>query len=816
MSNLLQDLRQGIRMALRNPGFTLVAVFTLAIGIAANTTVFNWLDMMLLRPIPGATRPSQLVAFEEVAPDGKELATSWADFRDYRDRLHLVSGLMVSAPGVLNIGEGDHAERVWMEAVSGNAFEVLGVRPALGRVFSREEYGDKPGAFPVAVIGYNLWQRRFNGDPKAIGSKLLVNGQPMTIIGVAPPAFHGSLPGVFLEFWVPLTMDAQLGVHPAEELLDRNTRMMVAIARLAPGASIEQGRAECASIARRLAEENPRTNGSIGATLLPIREGHFGGQRMMVGPLLILMAACGVILLIVCANVANLLLARATSRHKEFGLRLAMGASRTRLMRYLFIESLVLAVLGVLAGIPLAMWMNQSMSYLMPRGARIPVSFDIPLSGDILLFNLIVCVAACLASGIAPALHATRASLNEVLKEGGRSSSEGARSQRLRGVLVIAEVAMALVAVVGAGLFAKSFQMAQRIEPGFDPHHVLVAHIDLSGTRYSNLERRLLFERLGRKVASQPGVEGASWASVVPLWFTGNPNADVQVEGYVRGQNESMKINLNAVSPGYFDVMRIPLIEGRDFSDHDTETSTPVMIVNQTFVRRFLGDGAVIGRHVSALRETFTIVGVARDIKYIKPTEGATPYFYVPMRQVFDGQMLALQVRTAEAPERVAAIVQRQVAAVDPALRVFDAMPMMESITAGLFGQRMAAALLAGLGIFALALAATGLYSVMAYSVAQRTQEIGIRMALGAKPADVLRMVVRGGMRLTLIGVAIGVILALALMRLAASLLVHVSASDPLVFIGAALFLAAVALAASYLPALRATRIDPNDALRCE
>ena len=816
MSNLLQDLRHGVRMALRSPGFTLVAVFTLAIGIAANTTVFNWLDMMLLRPIPGAARVRELVAFEEVAPDGKELATSWADFRDYRDRLHLVSGLMVSVPNVLNIGEGDHAERVWTEAVSGNAFAVLGVRPALGRVFSREEYGDKFGAFPVAVVGYRLWQRRFNSDPKVIGSKLLVNGQPMTIIGVAPPEFHGSLPGVFLELWVPLTMDVQLGLHPAAELFDRNTRMMVTVARLAPGVSIEQARAECASIARRLAEEYPRTNGGVGATLLPIRQGHFGGQTNVGGALLILMAACGVILLIVCANVANLLLSRATSRRKEFGLRLAMGAGRARLMRHLLAESLILAVLGVLAGIPLAVWMNDSLGYLMPRGANVPVSFEIALSGDILAFNLIVCVAACLLSGIAPALHATRTNLNEALKEGGRSGSEGARSQRLRAVLVAAEVAMALVAVVAAGLFAKSFGVARHIEPGFEPRGVLVSHVDLSGTRYSNLERRLLFERLGRRVAAQPGVTGVSWSNVVPLWFFGGPVVDAEVEGYIRRPNESMKIPLSQVSPGYFDVMKIPLLEGRDFTDHDTETARPVMIVNRTFAGRFFPRGSAIGRRIFALREWWTVVGVARDIKYVKPTEAATPYIYVPVRQTSDGQMLILHIRTKGDPEGLAPMVRREVTAADPAARLFDSLPLTESITAGVFGEHMAAALLAGMGLFALALAATGLYSVMAYSVAQRTQEIGIRMALGANPGDVLRLVVRGSMRLTLIGVAVGVVIALALMRLAASLLVHVSASDPLVFIGATLFLAAVALAASYAPALRATRIDPNDALRCE
>jgi len=801
---------------MRNRGMTLVAVFTLAIGIAANTTVFSWLDMMILRPIPGAARGSELVSFESVAADGGPLITSYPDFRDYRDQLKLIAGLAAASPNTMNVGDLDHAERIWGELVSGNYFAVLEVRPVMGRVFSREEYGDKPGAYPVVVIGHSFWKRRFNGDPRVIGTTLVVNRQPLTIIGVAPPEFHGSMPGLILELWAPVTMGPQLQMTPETALDNRNFRMLTAVARLRPGVTMERARAECSSLARRLAEMEPRTNGGIGATLLPVRKSHYGGQTVMEGPLEILMAACGVVFLIVCANVANLLLARATTRRKEFSLRMVLGGGRGRLARQLLAESLVLAVMGVLTGVPLAMWMSQSLGYLMPRGANLPVSMDIPLNADVLWFTLLICVAACLVSGMAPALHSSRANLNEVLKEGGRSGHEGPHSARLRGALVVAEVAMALVAIIGAGLFARSFQMARRINPGFDPRNVLVAQVDLSAAGYGVPERRQFCERLRNRVASQPGVVSASWADVIPLWFTGNPLATVQVEGYVPGLSESMKIARNIVAPGYFDLLRIPLIEGRDFTGHDDESAKRVMIVNQTFANRFFSGREALGRRVQTMGEWYTVVGVARDSKYVKPTENAQPYFYVPMRQAFGGLMIAIHIRTAGEPESVAALLRREVAAIDPAVRVFDFMPMAEAISAGVFGQKIAAVLLAGLGVFALALAATGLYSVMAYAVAQRTQEIGIRMAMGAQPTDVLGLVVRRGMGLTLAGLGIGVVASLAVMRLAASQLVQVSASDPLVFIGSSLFLAIVSLAANYFPARRATRIDPNAALHCE
>jgi predicted permease len=815
MSALLQDLRYGLRMALRSPGFTAVVVLTLAIGIAVNTTVFSWTDMMLLRPIPGVPHGGDLAAFETVAPDGVALPTSFPDFRDYRDHLKLVS-LAAVTPWTMTIGEGDHAGRIWGELASANYFTVLGVKPLLGRTFSERECADKVDACPVAVLGEGLWRTRFHGDPGIIGSTVLLNHQPLTVIGIVPAEFRGSLPGLTLSIWAPLTMAERFNTASAGALEDRGKRYFLAVARRKPGVHLAQARAECSALAQDIARINPRDNAGISATLLPIREGHWGGQVTMAGPLAILMAVCGLVFLIACANVSSLLLARSIARRKEFSVRLAIGASRVRLARQLLSESLILAVLAVLAGIPLAMGMSQSLGYLMPRGANLPVSLEVPMNGEILAFTILLCIAACVMSGLAPALQSGRGQLNEALKEGGRSGVGGDRSQRTRGLLVVAEVALALLAIIGTGLFVKSYQMARQINPGFDSQNVLVSQLELSSAGYGSPDRMRFCERLRDRLASQPGIVSVSWANVVPLWFTGNPLIDIRVEGYVPDVKESLKIFRNMVGPGYFDLMKIPILEGRDFSAHDDENALPVIIVNQTFARHFFGNRTAVGRRVYAWDKWFTIAGVARDSKYVSPNEAATKYLYVPYRQVFMSSVVNLLVRTMGQPDQVTSAVRTTARSIDPGVGIFDTMPLTEYISASLFGQKTAAVMLAVLGVVALVLAATGLYSVTAYSVAHRAREIGLRMALGARPMDVLALVLRRGMSLTLLGVAIGVAVALAVTRLAASLLVHVSATDPLVFAAAPLFLAAVALAANYLPARRATRIDPIDALRTE
>ena len=812
MRTLLQDLRYGFRMAMRSPGFTLIAVLTLAIGIAANTTVFSWIDSVLVHPIPGVANGGELVMLENVAPNGDALPTvSYPDYRDYRDHLKLLSGLAGARPEAMSLGEDEHAERVFGELVTGNYFAVLGVRPIVGRFFTTEECGDKQGGYPVAVISERLWKRRFHSDPNVAGTTIRLNRQTLTVIGVAPANFHGTIAGLTFEIWVPVMMAAQLKAVPDWMVEDRGSYVFIAFGRLKPGISLERARAETASVSRDVARQDYK-HGNLRATLLPVWQGHFGAQSLLLAPLTILMAVGAVVLLIVCANVANLLLARSTSRQKELSMRMALGAGRGRLVRQLLTETLALAMMGALAAIPLTMWMTQSLGYLIPP-TSLPVFLDFGINGDILAFTILLCVGACLVSGVAPAWHTASASMNDVLKEGGRSGSAGAGARRLRGLLVVSEVALALVVLIGAALFARSFQVALRINPGFDAEHVLVSHLSMAG--YSKDARKQFCQRLRERLESQPGIAGVSYADIVPL--AGDSWEDLQIEGYVPGPGENMKLYRNVVAPGYFNVLRIPLVEGRDFTERDDMDSNPVMIVTQTFARRYFGDRDPIGHKVRGWGEWFTIVGVAKDSKYKNANEAPRPHFYVAFRQVYRADLdIAFFVRTQGDPLEALPVMRSQAKSLDPAVGVYGAMPMAEAVQISLFAQKIAAALLGALGFIALVLAAVGLYGVMAYSVSQRTQEIGIRMALGARPRDVLALTVGQGMRLTVVGLAAGVVVALAVTRVVAGLLVHTSATDPLIFAGAALFLAAVALLASYVPARRATRIDPNEALRCQ
>ena len=814
MNSLLQDIRYSLRVLRKSPGFTLVAVLTLAVGIASNTAVFSWIEMVLLHPLPGVADSNRLVSFETTTPNGEFIPNSYPDYRDYRDHLTLISGLAISNPNSFSVGDDEHAERAFGELVSGNYFEVLGVKPILGRTFTPQEFGDAQGGYPVAVIGENLWNRRYQRDPAVLGRTIRVNRQELTIVGVAPAEFHGSIGVLSFELWTPAVMGPQLNAMPDWMLTDRKSRMFFGIARLKPGNTPGRAAAEVKALAQRLARDNPTANQGISAAILPLSEGHFGAQNTLGAPLRILMAVCGVVLLIVCANVANLLLARAASRQKEYGLRLALGGGRLRLARQLFTENLVLAGLATFAAVPLALWMSQSLGYLIPQNG-LPFALEVPMNWQILAFTLLLCLVATIACGMAPILQIFRIDLNGALKEGGRSGSPGAQSQRLRNLLVTSEVALALVALIGAGLFARSFQFARQIDPGFDPHGVLVSHLSLSTAGYKVPDRIKFCVRLRQLLESQPGIAAVSYADYIPLGFADGSWEDLNIEGYTPGTSENMKIYRTVVAPGYFDVMRIPMIGGRDFTELDDLNTQPVMIVNQRFVRRFFGSANPIGRKVHGWGKWFTIVGLVKDTKYHTPNEDQRALFYVPFRQVYREELLiAFYARTAGDPNIALSAVRRGVQQMDPNVGVFDATPLSEYITASLFAQKIAASLLGLLGALALGLAAVGLYCVMAYSIAQRTQEIGIRMALGAKPRDVLLLIVRQAMGIVLAGILVGTLVASMLTRAAAGLLVKVSATDPLIFGGAALFLALIGLMAACFPAIRAARIDPNVTLR--
>ncbi|HEV2491613.1 MAG TPA: ABC transporter permease [Terriglobia bacterium] len=815
MAALIQDLRYGLRMLTKNPGFTAVAILTLALGIGASTTVFSWIDGVLLRPLPGVEKPNELVAFEEFAPNGDFLTTSYPDYQDYRDHLTSLAGLAVTQIEPLSVGEEDHPQQVWGEMVSGNYFAVLGVKPALGRVFLPDEYGDKSGAFPIAVISNRLWRGRFNSDPQIVGKTIKVNRHELTIVGVVPPEFRGTIAGLAFDLWVPYMMHPQLQGVGEWMLRDRGTRQLVGIARLKPGVTIDQAQSEIAELARYMSKANSEDAG-ISATVSPIWKSHFGAQSLLLTPLEILMAVCIVVLLIVCANVANLLLARFTARQKEFSVRLALGASRSRLARQVLTESLMLAAAGALGGIGLTMWMGGSLQYLLPP-SHFPFALDLRVNSHMLAFTVLACVAAALLSGVAPAVQVARTDLNDSLKEGGRSGMSGPRSHRLRGLLVISEVSLALLALVCAGLLVRSFDATRRINPQFDPDHVVLSRFFISTSGYDLDQRKQFCLRLRQRLESAPGVTDVAYSDVEPLGLLASWWEDLRVEGYVAARNENMKIYRSVVSPGYFRLMRIPLLEGRDFTEQDDVNTQPVMIVNQTFVKRFFNGAYPIGRRVHGWGEWFTVVGEVKDSKYNNLTEPSLPFFYVPFRQIYRPDMgLAVYVRTTSSPSDAIAMMRREVRAIDPNVTIIDVMPLAEHIGETLYTERVAASLLSVLASLALLLAAVGLYSVMAYSVTQRTHEIGIRMALGAKRTDVLKLVVRQGFALTLIGIAAGLMASLAVGRLLVTFLYGTSAKDPTTFIAVSALLAGVALLASYIPARRATKVDPIVALRYE
>ncbi len=818
MRTLFQDLRYGARVLRANPAFTLVAAITLALAIGVNTTVFSWIDSFLLNPLPGSSDGSRLVAIESVEPGGEGHNISYPDYRDYRDNLKLVSGLALTfQPNLFSLGEGEHARTAWGELVTGNYFDVLGVKPLAGRLFLPNEQDDSLGAHPVAVISERLWRSYFRSDPKAIGSTVRVNRSVLTVVGVAPAEFCGITRGLVFDMWVPLTMGPQLNAFSEGMLENRRARPFQTIARLKPGVTVAKARSELVALAARLAKTYPASDEGFSATVVAEQDAHAGAQSLLRAPLKILLAMGFVVLLIACANVANLLLARSVARRKEFSIRVALGAGRGRLARQLLTESLLLAGLGAVAGIPLAMWFAQALSLLAPRMIGLPVHVrELSLNPTILGFTVLVCVAAAVVSGLSPALDAMRSDVSETLKEGGRGGSPGARSNRLRGLLVASEVALAAVALVGSGLFIESFYQAQAINPGFDARNVLVSRFYLSTSGYSDEQRRQFRQRLTAQLASAPGILDVSFADVIPLGFGRPPGSDVQVDGYVPRPGEDPSVSRTLVGPGYFHLLHMPILSGRGFTSADGAETAPVIVVNQSFARRFFAGRDPVGRRARVMGEWRTVVGVVADGKYYSLTEAHRPYFYAPITQAAAPADIVFFLRTTGDPSAAVPILRREAAAIDAGASAFDAMPLADYIEGPLFPQKVAAAFLSVLGGLSLLLAAVGLYSVMSYAVGQRTQEIGIRMAMGAQPGSVLGMVLRQGMLLTAVGLAAGIVAAFALSRVVAGMLVNVSATDPPIFAGAALFLALPALLACILPARRALKVNPIDALRCQ
>ena len=820
---MFDEPRIALRMLRKQPAFTAVAVATLALGIAATTTVFSWIDTILLDPIPGAAHSSELAAIEGVSPEGEPEIFPHPDFRDFQRHLTLVSGVVASHFMPFTMGREADAQRVFGEVVSANYFAVLGVRPELGRVFLPEEDRDEQGAFPLAVIGDRLWRARYGANPGVIGKVERVNGHQLTIVGVLPPAFHGTMGGLSLDIWVPLSQVHEMGGVNNWTAGDRALRSYNITARLKPGVSIRRARAEVQAVASRIASAYPRTHRGFSATLLPVWQAHNGAQALLLNPLRILMAVAFVVLLIACANVANLLLARSVSRQREFGIRIALGASRARLVRQLLGEAALLAGGGALVGVVLAPWMGDSLGYLLPA-TDLPIMAAFSPTGSrllnlsVLAFTVLVCLLTAILSAIVPALYSSRIPVNETLKEGGRSGMSGARSHRARGALVVFEVALAAVVLIGAGLFQRSFQNARAVHPGFDSHNVLVARMYLSSAGYSR-DQEIRFDRdLRLRLERAAGVQEVSYADWVPLSFGDAPWESVGVDGYTRDGLAESTVTRTLVAPGYFQLMRIPVLSGRDFSEKDDDPkSAAVIIVNQAFARRFFGRRDPVGRKAGVNGRASLIVGMVRDTKQNSPAESPYPLLYLPFSQGFGtGHNNFIFLRTAGDPGSVRATLRHEIAALDSTAGIYDAETLVEYTGAALYPQKVAAMLLAGLGVLSLVLAALGLYSVMAYAVTERTHEIGIRMALGASRSAVHAMIARKAMSMTGVGLAAGIAGALVLAHVVGSLLVGVSPADPIAFLFAIVFLSGVSLAASYLPARRATRVDPVTALRFE
>jgi predicted permease len=806
MDNFFQDLKYAVRALRRTPGVVAVIIVSLGLGIGANTTVYSWMEAFLFHPLPLVPAPDRLVNVRSAAPDGSDWSMSYPTYLDWRDNARAFEGIAVADMIQLSLRTDAQADRVWGMLVSGNYFDVAGVRPLLGRGFLPDE---ESNAAPVAVIGYGLWQRKFSGDSSVVGRSMMLNGQDVTIVGVAPARFGGTAVGLNFDLWTPVTLAPMLTGR--NWLGERGSQWLDVIGRLRPGVTIEQARADLNDVAARVAETNPDPlTRHASVTALNTK----GIQPILTPVFSALLAVTLLVLLIACANVANLMLARATARRKEISVRLAVGADRKRIVRQLLTESLVLALLAGLAGVLFAIWARDLMLVLIPA-TPFPVQGAIPLSYRTFLFALVVSLATALMFGLVPALRASRPDLLPALKD--EANSAGPLRSRLRSVLVVAQVSLSLTSLIAAGLFLRSLQKAQAVDPGFaDPDRLLLVSSDVSLAGYRDRAGPRMVDRLLERVRALPGVRQASVATMTPLGFGGSSSSAVRVEGYEPAKDENMSVELNLVSPGYFETMAIPLVAGRVIGESDRPGGLPVAVVNEAFVARYIRRAQPIGvRFNAGGEEWISIVGVVKNGKYHSLSEAPTPLIYQPIGQQWR-DAFTLTVRTAGDPHAMVETVRRIYASLDPNLPFLDPRSMTENMGAALFANRMGGYLLGGFGLLALALSAIGIYSVVAYSVSRRIREIGLRVALGAGRRDVLGLVIGQSMKLVMAGLAMGLAFGLVVGRLVQSQLFGISPNDPVTFASIALLLGSIGLAASWIPARRAARIDPLVALKSE
>lgn len=815
---LFQDLKYGARTLLKSPGFTIVALLSLALGIGANTAIFSLINAVLLRPLPVAD-PQTLVSVsttDERNPGN--LPLSHLNYNDLRAQNAVFTDMAAFTFAQVNYSAGRESEQIPAQIVSGNYFTVLGTQPALGRGFLAEE---DARATPVAVLDHGFWERSFGSDPAVIGRTITLNRVPFTIVGVAPKNFSGTLLGGGPSVWLPMSM--HLVAQPGFDWYDtRRGLFLFAIGRLKPGVTIDAARANLRTVFAGLERAFPTDNKGRSATAVPLLDARLNpngqGPNIVVQISTLLMIVVGIVLLIACANIANLLLARASKRRREVAIRLALGAKRSRLVRQLLTESLLLSIAGGVAGLVVAYW---TLSAMVSADLPLPFPIDDALSLDprVLAFTAVLAVLTGILFGLVPAIQASRPDVVPVLKNEIVPSAAGRRGimamLSLRQVLVVAQVALSLISLIAAGLFLRDLRHAQEIDPGFVTSGVLVMNFNLGREGYTPERGQLFYQQIVERVSGLPGVQHASIAQNPPL--AGGFLRSVFPEGADTTTQDRVLVQVNPVSIGYFDTMGIRVMRGRDFTTGDTETSPKVVVINQTMAERFWPGQDPIGRRFKFFgdEDYTTVIGVAKDSKYNGVAEDPIPFIYEPLRQNYTPAG-TLHVRAAGDAAQLAGAVRRQVQEVDPTLSVFDVRTLEQQVSESLQPLRMNVVLLTVFGALALLLASIGLYGVANYSVTQRTREIGVRMALGAAPSSVLRLVLGRGLALVAAGLAVGLVAAFFVASLLRSLIVGVSPRDPVTFAATAAVLGVVAMLASYIPARRATRIDPLIALRTE
>jgi predicted permease len=808
----LQDLRFGLRMLRRSPGFSILAILCLTLGIGANAAVFSWVEGILFRPYPLVTHQEQLFAITGTARgESGPTDLSWPDVLDLQRSCTLIDSFIVTKIMGTTLSIGDRAEVTVGSIVSANYFDAIGVHPILGRGF---EPGEDSGrnAHPVTVISYQLWQGRFKGDPQIVGKTQRLNGVMHTIVGVTPEGFYGTFVGRAMQFWVPASMEEtfEAGGHKLE---DRGARWIESYVRLKPGVTLSQAQQEISAVAKRLEADYPDTNRGRGIKLWPLWQTPFNNANTLLPTLEIMLAVVVFVLLIACANVGNLLLVRSFARRHEMTVRLAIGAGRGRLLKQLFTEGLILAALGAAGGLLVAHWCRHALVLLFPARGGVAMHLPGEIDWRVLALSAGVCLFAMLLLGLVPAMQTGRIDLAGALKSDSAGVVGGGGRAWVRSGLVVVQVSLSFVLLVGAGLLMQSLQKIRNTSPGFSTRNVLDTAVNLTAAGYDAARAQTFQDELLARVKALPGVESVAFARMTPLSYGSYSSAKVAVDGYQPPPEEQPIVEYNEVGPEYFATMGIPLLTGREFTRADDEKGALVAVVTETMAAQYWRGRNPIGERVQVKGRWMQVVGLAKDSKYESVRETPKPFFYVPLRQNF-ARGAGLYIRTLVSPETMAAALAREVHALDGNLALFEVITLQEQVDRSTSPQMVAVTLVGILGGLALLLAAIGLYGVMSYAVSQSTRELGLRMALGAGASNLLRLVMSRGMALTAGGVALGAAVALGLTRLLGSLLYKVSPRDPLAFGSAVMVMTITSLAACLLPAWRATRTDPARALR--